>query len=228
VDDLFKIDVKRKSAVDVVVDRIKLLLIEKKLKPGDLIPSENVLAQSLKVSRSSIREAMKILAAYGIVEVRRGAGTYISSSANHKIFDPLLFQILVSDPDYKSLIEVRELMEKGIVDLILKNANEDDYKRLDKAMKEFDLIESMNPVDRKEGDAADIKYHRVMGEISHNKIVSNIYYFVIDLFSPTINSSIGYKTHKAMHEAIMKKDYESAMEMVKIHTSVWSHFQHET
>ena len=222
MDDLFKAVEKRKSAVDIVVDRIKFLLMEKKLKPGDLIPSENSLAQSLEVSRGSIREAMKILAAYGIVEVRRGAGTYISSAANQKNFDPLLFRILVSDPDYKSLIEIRELMEKGIVDLIFKNALEDDFEKLDQVMKKFDKIESQNPVDRTEGDSADIDYHRVMGEITHNKIAANIYNFIIDLFSPTINSSAGYKTHKEMHRAIMEKDYEKAMSMVKIHTNVWS------
>ena len=222
MNDLFKVDEQRKSAVDVVVDRIKLLLTEKKLKPGDMIPSETVLAQNLQVSRGSIREAMKILSAYGIVEVRRGAGTFISSSANQKNFDPLLFRILVSDPDYKSLIEIRELMERGIVELILKNATDEDFERLDSIMKKFDLIEAQEPVDRKLGDSADLEYHQVMGEITHNKIVSNIYNFIIDLFSPTINSSVGYKTHKDMHDAIMQKDYEKAIAMVKSHTGIWS------
>ncbi len=222
VDDLFRIEEKRKSAVDIVVDRIKELLIEKKLKPGDMIPSEPVLATNLQVSRGSIREAMKILSAYGIVEVRRGAGTFISSSANQKNFDPLLFRILVSDPDYKSLIEIREMMERGIVDLIFRNADDEDLKRLDEAMNEFDTIESQDIVDRELGDSADIEYHRIMGEITHNKIVSNIYNFIIDMFSPTINSSYGYRTHKAMHQAIMEKNYDEALEMVREHTGVWS------
>lgn len=221
--DLFKIDEQRKSAVDIVVERIKHLLIEKKLKPGDMIPSETVLAKSLQIGRGSIREAMKILSAYGIIEVRRGAGTFISNGANKQIFDPLLFQILVRDPDYKNLIEIRELMEKGIVDLIFKNASSDDFKRLDEAMENFSKIESENPVDRKKGDSADINYHRIMGEITHNEIVSNIYNFIIELFSPTINSSYGFDTHKAMHQAIMDKNYERAMEMVKVHTGVWMH-----
>ncbi len=221
--DLFVIDEQRKSTVDIVVDRIKDLLIEKKLKPGDMIPSEMVLAQSLQIGRGSIREAMKILSAYGIIEVRRGAGTFISSASNQKLFDPLLFQILVREPDYNSLIEVRELMERGIVDLIFKNATEEDFERLDQAMAKFDLIESQDNVDRSLGDSADIEYHRLMGEITHNQIVSNMYSFIIDMFSPTINSSIGYETHKAMHTAIMDRSYEKAMEMVRIHTGVWSH-----
>lgn len=221
--DLFIIDEQRKSTVDIVIDRIKLLLNEKKLKPGDMIPSETVLAQNLQVSRGSIREAMKILSAYGIVEVRRGAGTFISSASNQKIFNPLLFRILVGDHDNKSLVEVRELMERGIVDLILKNAAAEDYEKLDLVMKKFDLIESENPVDRSLGDSADIEYHRTMGEITHNSIVSNIYSFIIDLFTPTINSSVGYETHKKMHKAIMEKDLAKAMEMVKEHTGVWSH-----
>ncbi len=222
MNDLFKIDEQRKSAVDIVVEKIKLLLIEKKLKPGDMIPSETVLSQSLQVGRGSIREAMKILSAYGIIEVRRGAGTFISNGANKQIFNPLLFQILVRDPDYHNLIEIREMMEIGIVDLILKNADDEDFRRLDEAMKKFEAIETSESPDREEGDAADIRYHRIMGEITHNEIISNIYNFIIELFTPTIDSSYGYETHKKMHKAIMDRDHAGALEMVKVHTGVWS------
>src|SRR6056297_1598946 len=98
--DLFK-TTKRESAVDLVINTIKKLIINKKLQPGDRLPSEMELANSFDVSRGSIREAMKILSAFGIVEIKRGDGTYISDSFNKDIFDPLLFRLILEgdNPD---------------------------------------------------------------------------------------------------------------------------------
>ena len=63
INELFKKD-KRESAVDIVVNNIKQLLIERKLKPGDRLPSELEISEGMGVSRGSVREAMKILTAY--------------------------------------------------------------------------------------------------------------------------------------------------------------------
>lgn len=219
---IFKIEEPRISAVDTVVEKIKSLLIEKRLNPGDLIPSETVLSEQLGVSRGSIREAMKILSAYGVVEIRRGAGTYISDSSNKKIFDPLLFKILVSNAEYSELIEIRQMMEKGVVDLLIKNASDEDINQLVRCMKEFDEAEAQTPRDRDLADQLDLKYHRLMGELTHNHIVENIYNFVIDLFAPTINSDLGYREHKQMHDAIVARDFDKAMKAVEDHTNAWT------
>ncbi|MCF7944538.1 MAG: FadR family transcriptional regulator [Spirochaetia bacterium] len=221
MENLFAIEEPRISAVDTVIEKIKGLLIEKQLCPGDMIPSESVLAEQLKVSRGSIREAMKILSAFGVIDIRRGAGTYISNASNKKIFDPLLFRILVSNGDYDELIEVREMMEKEVVRLIIKNATEKDLQKLSECMIEFDKAEETNSKDRKTADQIDLKYHRLMGKMTHNNIVDNMYSFVVDLFAPTINSDLGYQEHRVMHEAIMEKDYEKAMKAVEDHSKAW-------
>lgn len=218
---LFYIDEERKSAVDTVTDKIKSLLIERKLKPGDLIPSETALAESLKVSRGSIREAMKILSAYGIIDIKRGAGTYISDSGNHRLFDPLLFKILVSGSDYTELIEVRESMERGVASQIIHHASDEELTRLEMIMQEFDGAVQGDPPDFLRGNQLDIAYHQLMGELTHNKIMNNIYQFVIELFAPTIDSSAGYESHRRMHRAIMARDEARAMELVSEHTNAW-------
>lgn len=71
INELFKKD-KRESAVDIVVNNIKQLLIERKLKPGDRLPSELEISEGMGVSRGSVREAMKILTAFGLVDIRVG------------------------------------------------------------------------------------------------------------------------------------------------------------
>ena len=68
---------KRESAVDLVVNSMKQLLMERTLKPGDKLPSELEISEELCVSRGSVREAMKILSAFGLVDIRVGNGTYV-------------------------------------------------------------------------------------------------------------------------------------------------------
>ena len=70
------------SAVDLVINSIKNILLQKKILPGDLLPSELALAESLGVGRGSVREALKILDAFGIIEIIHGDGTYIATYAN--------------------------------------------------------------------------------------------------------------------------------------------------
>ncbi|HCJ94640.1 MAG TPA: FadR family transcriptional regulator, partial [Sphaerochaeta sp.] len=126
MEDMFAVNGRRPSAVEIVVEKIKELLIERKLQPGDMIPSETVLAESLQVGRGSVREAVKVLCAYGVLEIRRGAGTFIATASNKRLFDAHLFQILVQERDYRSLTQVRELLEEGIVRLVIENADKDD------------------------------------------------------------------------------------------------------
>lgn len=226
--EIFEVDENRPSAVFIVIDKIKELLIEQKLKPGDMIPSESVLAESFKVGRGSVREALKVLSAYGVVDIRRGTGTFISSASNRRLFDPFLFQILVQERDYSILTQVREVLEEGIVKLAIQFATEDDLAELDRAATSF-LAELA--AQNASGDAAfketakdcDIQYHRLLGRISHNAIIENIYAFVIELFTPTINPIHKgvYEAHRDLHRAIMSKDQEAAIEAVIRHTRIW-------
>lgn len=219
--DMFSVTEERKSAVESVIDMIKTLLIEKKLKPGDAIPSENVLADSLRVSRGSVREAMKVLAAFGIIEIKRGAGTYISNSANQRIFDPLLFSILVNGSEPQELIETRDMMEKGVVGLVLRHADDAELQQLDGIMQDFSREMERSPGDREAVDSLDLRYHRFLGTITYNLIVQNIYSFIIDLFAPTIDAALGYEAHLRLHKAIMSRDEQAARDMVSGHTDAW-------
>lgn len=223
MEDLFAVNEKRLSSVEIVVEKIKELLIDQKLKPGDMIPSETALAESLQVGRGSVREAVKILSAYGVLEIRRGSGTFIATASNKRLFDSHLFQILLEERDYPSLTQVRELLEEGIVRLVVEQADDNDLKQLDAAMSKFlDELQKEN-VSSVDAMKYDLAYHRLLGKLSHNPIVERIYNFVIELFSPTINPvhSGVYEVHRRLHQAIMRRDVQSAVDCVKDHTKTW-------
>ena len=222
VENLFQ-DVKKEklSNVDLVIDRIKTLLIERKLKPGDLLPSENVLAESVGLGRGTIREAMKILAAFGIIEIRRGDGTYIATSANRKIFDPLIFSLIIANTDSEELIQLREMMEVGVIDLIIKNATDEDIEELKTAHQEMENLVNASVDDLDRLNAFDIEFHRVMARITRNHLVENIYNFVIDIFAPTINARYAVDVHRKLLDAIITRDRAGATNSEHEHTTVW-------
>ena len=80
-DGMFK-KIKNKSVVQTVVDSITKAIITGDLKPGDKIPTEMELAESFGVGRNSIREAIKILVYYGVLEIRRAEGTFVCDGFN--------------------------------------------------------------------------------------------------------------------------------------------------
>jgi len=223
IEDIFAVRSSRPSAVDGVIEKIKELLIERKLSPGDMIPNETSLAESLKVGRGTVREALKILSAYGVVEIKQGHGTFISSASNKRLFNPQLFQILVQDRDYKSLTQVRELLEEGIVKLVISSATDEELQQLQTSMETFLVELSKEDVSYKKAGEYDLRYHLMLAKYSHNSIVENIYTFVLELFAKTINPVHKGVTdvHRRMQMAIMARDTDAAVLAVRDHIQIW-------
>ena len=120
-----------KSLPQKISEDIIALILEENLQPGDKLPNETILSERLNVGRSSIREAMKLLASRNIVTIRQGSGTYIAASPG-MVEDPLGFtfignkQKLIND-----LLEVRFLLEPSIAAMAATHADENDIKKRD-------------------------------------------------------------------------------------------------
>lgn len=209
------------SAVDLVIDSIKNILIQKKILPGDLLPSEQALADSLGVGRGSVREALKILDAFGIVEIIHGDGTYIATSANKKIFDPLIYSMIIANSDSNELIQLREMVEMGVINTIIDNATNEDIGKLEAVHEEYEALGRRGETDITLLNACDLKFHRTMAEMTHNHLIENMYNFVIDIFAPTINATFGLERHRKVMAAIANRDKAAAMEAERDHTATW-------
>ncbi|SDH57025.1 FadR/GntR family transcriptional regulator [Propionivibrio dicarboxylicus] len=209
------------SAVDLVIDSIKNILIQKKILPGDLLPSEQALADSLGVGRGSVREALKILDAFGIVEIIHGDGTYIATSANKKIFDPLIYSMIISNSDSNELIQLREMVEMGVINTIIDNATDEDLRKLEAVHAEYEALGQRGETDLAQLNACDLKFHRTMATLTHNHLIENMYNFVIDIFAPTINATFGLERHRKIITAIVGRDKAAAMAAEHDHTATW-------
>lgn len=87
--------VPRQSLSKMVVEKIKEGLISGEIVPGEYLPSENELTERLGVGKSSIREAIKMLEAMGVVETCKGNGSRVRTSVDSDIMNPLVFQIVL-------------------------------------------------------------------------------------------------------------------------------------
>ncbi len=234
LDDVFRAD-KMESTVDRVLNVFKEALITGKLVPGDRLPSEIDLSRSLSISRGSIREAMKILAAFGIVEIRRGDGTYIAKSDHKVIFDPLLFSLILSNANVKELVELRELMEFAIVKLIVENAGDEKLQGIERTISQMEeLIENYREIGVDELVQSDLDFHRALGDAAQNRLVDKIYSFVMDFFAPSIrmtheNERGGRKAlfhHQRIYAALKKRNVDEAVEAVEGSILAWKELSH--
>ena len=129
-DGMFK-KIKNKSVVQTVVDSITKVIISGELKPGDKIPTEMELAESFGVGRNSIREAIKILVYYGILEIRRAEGTFVCNGFNKIMIDPMVYGVILhQSEDYVNLMELREMMEVGVMRLAIAKYDEAELEKL--------------------------------------------------------------------------------------------------
>lgn len=104
-----------------IVSEIRDMIRQEDIRPGDRIPSERELAETLKVGRSTIREALRSLELLGLIETRRGEGTFLSDHKNHRLVEVLSTFILQDRQSHKNVWETRMIHEIYAIQEICKN-----------------------------------------------------------------------------------------------------------
>jgi GntR family transcriptional regulator, transcriptional repressor for pyruvate dehydrogenase complex len=220
----------RRSAVETVIDTIERLILTKRLRPGDRLPSEFELTRSLATSRGSIREAIKILSSFGVVEIRRGDGTYVSESMSRRLFDHLVFQMILSDPDKRMLKELRELIEIGIVKLVLANAGDEELRAIELEVERMAAKVAARDWDPRTLTQLDLAFHRAIGRATKNELIQRIYDFTLDLFAHSIEETHrrerkglnAGRSHKKILRALQARDEAAAVDAVRESIEQWA------
>ncbi len=172
-----------KSMVQIVIDRITGAIIDGELKPGDKIPTENELCSLFNVSKSTVREAVRILVAYGVLEIKRAEGTYICDSISPQVINPAIYQIILQKSNcYDELIGLRRIIEDGIMRMLMDmNVPQETWDRIQKQCDRLvEELEKENPDIQKVADA-DIAFHEEIAKATNNSLVLVVHDVVIQL-----------------------------------------------
>lgn len=171
------------SIVQQVINKITEAIISGELKPGDRLPPEMELTETLRVSRNSLRAAMQALRTIGVLEVRRPEGTFVCNGFRTEMLNPMLYNIILfKDETHQDLLGLRQIIDIGISKLVIsqgltqeeENMLEASYQKLvDEIQKEDYDIESIT--------VADLNFHKSIAEATHNSLAVMINEFLLNI-----------------------------------------------
>ncbi len=223
-------DKKSCTAVEQIIKALKNMIIEKGLRIGDKIPNEFELSTMFGKSRGVVREAVKILDSYGVLEVRRGDGTYVRGSASNGLFDAQFFRIIAMGTKLPDLIQLRYILETGIIRAAIDTVTDKDVDKLRETEELLQkAVDAKAPIEQIV--AADLRFHMVLVEITGNDVLKNVYINMLDIFTPFIKHSYVQqhatsdfsvlRHHDLIIRAVAERDYDLAQYAVRKALKDW-------
>jgi len=158
--------IKKIRLTDSVISAIKEMIVEEGFKPGDKFYSENELTKKLGVSRSSIREAVKILETTGLVQVSQGKGIFIDDIQGRRLSE-FSSWLKNNEQAIREHFEVRMILESKTARYAAEKADGDDIRRMEEAHAQFVKFSSENNIE--EAISADGKFHRLLAAATKNE-----------------------------------------------------------
>lgn len=205
-----------------IAEQIEKLILRGELRSGDRLPTERELAERFQASRTAVREAMKLLAQKGLVDMRPGRGTMVIDGTSQAMRHSLgLMMRLGQAGSSVNLVEVREILEPEIAALAAARATEEHIATMREAVEIMDA--SLDDADA--FIAADNDFHRALAKGSGNALILALVDSIVDLLSEqrkqifTVDGGPerGQFHHKAILEAIVQHDPEAARRAMYAH-----------
>lgn len=214
--------VKRLNVTDSIVNQIKELVLQGKLNQGDKLPPERELITLFKVGRPSLREALKVLEAQGLIE-KSQKGMIITGNHDKFFTDSLMFQLYFSSVDWNDIFETRRFMERELTFMATKRATIDDFNEIDQTISDMELAIHSN--NQKEYVSANLHFHDKIAKTSKNLVMYNLYQSINNLVEHSqvqavvvpgiMNDSLQY--HKDILYAMKDRNTELASELMVNH-----------
>lgn len=213
-------NLKKESVVQSVINCLTDAMRNKELKPGDRIPPEPELASSLGVARSSVREAIKILTYLGVLESKRSEGTFVCDGFKESMIDPMVYGIILNQDSFENLMELRQMVEAGILRLAIKKYTEEEGQALEEILSQMrEIIESGEDVVER-FFRIDNEFHEMISQMGKNPLADKISRVV-----RTLTHSMRYETvvimiesgrgsalleaHEKLYEVLKNRDFDN-------------------
>ncbi len=217
------------KAYEQVAEQIKGEILEGRLKPGDKLPTEEILSKQFGVARPTIREALRILGSSQLIDSSRGpaGGTFVRQPSQGHIIgfirDSITVLISSESVDLSDLLEARELVEIPSAEIAAKKRSPAGLER----MREFLLPGDFRGLSHTQLRSADIQFHQAIAQASGNPLVEmfvvalhSVYQVYLLRWSLTHDFMANViSQHEAIYEAIKVGDAAKAGEAMRLHIS---------
>jgi GntR family transcriptional regulator, transcriptional repressor for pyruvate dehydrogenase complex len=208
----------------IIVDQIRLLMRQGQLQPGDRLPAERELCEHFGVSRVTVREALRVLEANGLVEIRVGArgGAFVRSPSKERVGEGIVDYLTMSSVTSGDVTELRMVLELGIIPLVCERATENDLEDLLALCHRAREALAAGTYDM----SISVEFHTRVAQCAHNS--------TIELLLPTLQGPLlmsleeaqqvapemgrkGVQEHLAFVEAVRERDAAKAGEIMRAH-----------
>ncbi|SFS75753.1 FadR/GntR family transcriptional regulator [Lutibacter maritimus] len=206
----------------LIISKIRDLINYKNLEPGDKLPSERSLSEKFEVSRSNVRDAIQKLEFYGLLKSIPQSGTFVANIgviAMNGMIDDIL---RLEEPDFKSLVETRILLELKTARLAALRRTDEDLKQMREALEAY----SDKVLNGKDAVQEDLLFHLAIAKASGNSSLNALMLMI----TPEIITNFekhhvcdkgmarsGIKEHQDIYNAIKNRNPIEAKEKVKVH-----------
>ena len=212
--------IKKSSLPELISEYITKMVANGALQPGDRLPSEREMAELFGVSRPSVREALHALSFSGILEIRSGSGTYLTSGEN-VLNDKMELSALFKRYTSIELIEVRKIIEIESIELAINRVTPEEISEIQSSAEETIKY-------RGQGEkyvSADLKFHTAVINATHNRFLSELHDIARNLEQDPIYYHINNmpemvkaaECHVNVADALAKKDVDSAKQAMREH-----------
>lgn len=213
---------KRVKLSEQASDRLYEMIVEERVyAPGSKLPNENELSEELRVSRTTLREAISFLVAQGVLEIRRGKGTFVAEDVPESGLDLTSLSGLRSRGRARDLFEMRLIFEPATVALACQRATDEELKLIRRKAERVEEIASQG------GDwpLADQEFHWAIMRASHNEYMRRLYPIINGAVNEIMQLSqnrkhmqdIALADNRLILEFLLKRDGEGASHAMSIH-----------
>ena len=205
-----------------IITKMRDLMNHKNLEPGDKLPSERMLSEKFEVSRTNVREAIQKLEFYGILKSKPQSGTFVADIGQVAMNGMMEDILRLKDPDFKSLVETRILLELKTVRLAAQRRTDEDLRQMQNALEAY----SKKVKNGEDAVQEDLLFHLAIAKASGNSTM-NTFMLII---TPEIITNFekyhvcdkglavrGVQEHQEVFDAIKAQDPQLAKQKMKIH-----------
>jgi GntR family transcriptional repressor for pyruvate dehydrogenase complex len=213
--------IRRVKLYEEVAARIRDLIAEGELSPGQALPSERKLAEQFKVGRAVIREAIRQLEVSGLVESRHGGGNYVREVTVEHLVAPIVSVLNGMSHLREELMDARLFFEPQIARAAAGRATPEDLRLLE------DVIhrQEESAANGQSGAEEDAEFHGLLARATHNTVVERVMEVIDNLledsharhFRSVQRSKISLEGNRRILEAVRNHDQEAAQQAMVEH-----------